>query len=84
VTGRIVDGKGAPIPGSRVGRGDHGFFMFLSTDDAGRFKLDGFAESAQTITFAAKNYKERKLTIAPGVTELGDVALEPEGDGDAK
>jgi hypothetical protein len=78
VTGRIVDTHGNPIPQSRVGRGDQGFFMMHLCGDDGRFKLPGFTDELSWIVIGAPGGADRRVSVPGGVADLGDLVVEPQ------
>jgi RNA polymerase sigma-70 factor (ECF subfamily) len=77
VKGRVVGAQGAPLPQARVTRAASGLMMSLMVDETGTFDLRGMSMDPTEIVLGAPGYLDRKVTIVPGQTDLGDVMLTP-------
>ena len=75
VLGRCVSSSGAPVPGVQVSSGTRMF----TTDQDGRFELDGVAWSGAKLmvrSFTHVMPPPRRIPAALGEVDVGDIVLE--------
>ncbi|HZU96269.1 MAG TPA: sigma-70 family RNA polymerase sigma factor [Planctomycetota bacterium] len=76
ITGRVVDASGNALPRARVLKMANGAFLAMIVQGDGRFSINGGPESV-TFVVSAEGFQDRQMTAAPGVNDMGDVALTP-------
>lgn len=77
VAGRVVDDRGHPVAGARVGSSDQGS-AFTVTDDAGRFELGGMGTERVNVFAVARGYAATHLNdIRPGASAVDLVLRAP-------
>ncbi len=77
VEGRVVDAKGAPVPGACLSvEGDDGFSPLGGCDDQGKFKIQGFRPGARICVSACPSgMTEWSLSGGTRFTEKGEVEV---------
>ncbi len=76
ITGRIVDASGNPIPSARVLKMAGGAALGMLVHGDGRFSINGGPDAVNFVV-SADGFQDRPMTAAPGVNDVGDVALTP-------